>query len=85
MEKAYQRQIVDSRLNESISKTYRWFWQYGVVEGPDDSRRVRVPRSLEMAGSICYRRRVIWTGVTGRSIYRASGLASTFDGLEMWR
>ena len=76
-----QRHTADT---DQISKTDRWLWQYRVVKGAHDPHSVGAHRAPESSGSTCYRRRIVWTGVAARYIYRASGPVLAFDGIEMW-
>lgn len=54
-----------------------------MVKGAHDPHSVGAHRAPESSGSTCYRRRIVWTGVAARYIYRASGPVLAFDGLEM--
>jgi hypothetical protein len=45
---------------------------------------VGVPCALEPPGGTCCRRRILWTGVAARYIYRANSVVPAFDGLQIW-
>jgi hypothetical protein len=76
------KRLIADRMEPFQKKTDRRFGQDGVVKGPDDPRRMGGSRALEAGCGMCCRRRIactVWRA------YRASDLASAFDGLEMWR